>query len=196
MSATAMNWPAVTAVPFSFSVPAPGNVVMFTRLNALAGISSGSVNPKSPVANVYAVSSAVVTVVSVPSGGSFTGVTGIVTVPVVLCGGAGVFPWSFTVIVIVASPTKFAVGLKVDSTTAAFNAASVLVNSISASSIPLPVMNVKSPNAAGFSDTVPLTAVMVARMIPLPASTSKNCSAPARSVPMVSSHVSHFDRSG
>ena len=59
--------------------------------------------------------------------------------PVVLCGGAGVFPWSFTVIVIVAVPTKFAVGLNVESTAAAFNAASVLVNTIAVSSVPSPV---------------------------------------------------------
>ena len=51
MSATVMNWPAVTAVPLSFSVPAPGSVVICTRLNALAGMSSGSVNPKSAAAN-------------------------------------------------------------------------------------------------------------------------------------------------
>ena len=141
-------------------------------------------------------SSAVVTVLSVPAGTSFTGVTGIVTTPVVLCGGAGVFPWSSTVIVIVAVPTKFAEGLNVEFAAAAFNAASVLVNTIAASSVPSPVLNVKPPNAAGFSDTVPFATVMLVWTIPLPASTSENVNAPPGSVPVVSSHVSQAARSG
>jgi len=75
MSATAMNWSAATATPLSFNVPAAGNDAIFTRLNALTGMSFGSVKPKSAEAKVYVPSSSMVTVLSVPAGASFTSVT-------------------------------------------------------------------------------------------------------------------------
>ncbi len=80
MSAAATTWLAATATPSSFSVPAAGSVVILTAANAFAGVSFGSVKPKSAVANVYAVSSFVVTVLSAPAGASFTAVTSIVIV--------------------------------------------------------------------------------------------------------------------
>src|SRR3989441_163909 len=75
MSPTLTNWPATTAAPRTLSVPVPGSVVIFTAWKALGGVSWGSVKPKSARANVYAVSSSVVTVVAVPTGASLTGVT-------------------------------------------------------------------------------------------------------------------------
>ena len=80
MSATLTNCPAATAVPLSLSVPAPGSVAIFTAWKALGGVSWGSVNPKSARANVYGVSSSVVTVVAVPTGASLTDRTAMVTV--------------------------------------------------------------------------------------------------------------------
>ena len=59
-------------------VPTEGNVVIFTASNVLAGLSFGSVNPKSDVVNRYGLSSGVVTVLDVPSGASLTGRTFIV----------------------------------------------------------------------------------------------------------------------
>src|SRR5207249_877913 len=67
-SPTLTNWPAVTAVPLSLSVPVPGSVVIFTAWKASGGLSWGSVKPKSARANVYGVSSNVVTVGGVPTG--------------------------------------------------------------------------------------------------------------------------------
>ena len=52
MSASVMNWPAVTATPLSVSVPAAGSVVIFTASRLLAGESLGSVKPKSAAVNV------------------------------------------------------------------------------------------------------------------------------------------------
>ena len=52
MSATEMNWPTVTAVPLSNSVPAEGTVVILTARKLLAGESLGSLKPKSAVENV------------------------------------------------------------------------------------------------------------------------------------------------
>ena len=72
MSAALMHWPAVTATPDRVRLPAPGKVVMVTALSALAGLSLGSVKPKSAVTKVYAVFSLVVTVLLVPAGASFT----------------------------------------------------------------------------------------------------------------------------
>src|SRR5438876_110009 len=74
-SPTLTNWPATTAAPRTLSVPVPGSVVIFTAWKALGGVSWGSVKPKSARANVYGVSSSVVTVVAVPTGASLTGVT-------------------------------------------------------------------------------------------------------------------------
>ena len=75
MLATETLWPAVTATPDSARVPAPGMVLILTAVSALAGLSLGSVKPKSALANVYAVSSSVVTVLLVPAGASLTAVT-------------------------------------------------------------------------------------------------------------------------
>src|SRR5262249_59678865 len=69
------NCPPVTATPLSVSVPAPGNVVISTARRALAGLSFGSLNPKSAVLNTYGVSSSVVTVLFVPWGRWLTPVT-------------------------------------------------------------------------------------------------------------------------
>ena len=52
MSATETNWPAVTATPLSVSVPAAGSVLIFTASRVLAGLSFGSLKPKSAAANV------------------------------------------------------------------------------------------------------------------------------------------------
>ena len=54
---------------------APGIVVILTAVSAFAGLSFGSVKPKSTAAKVYCVSSNVVTVLLVPAGASFTAVT-------------------------------------------------------------------------------------------------------------------------
>src|SRR5262249_8148109 len=54
---------------------AVGSVVILTASRWFAGLSCGSVNPKSPVVNVCAVSSAVVIVLSAPAGASFTEAT-------------------------------------------------------------------------------------------------------------------------
>ena len=51
MSPTLTNWPAVTTVPLSLSAPAPGSVVIRTACSWLAGLSWGSVKPKSPRPN-------------------------------------------------------------------------------------------------------------------------------------------------
>ena len=80
MFATLMLWPAVTATPDNVKLPAPGIVVIVTAVSALAGLSLGSVKPKSAAANVYCVSSSVVTVLSVPAGASLTEVTSTVIV--------------------------------------------------------------------------------------------------------------------
>ncbi len=52
MSATETNCPAVTATPLSVSVPAAGSVVIFTARRVLAGVSFGSLKPKSAAVNV------------------------------------------------------------------------------------------------------------------------------------------------
>ena len=70
-----MNSPALTSTPLSVRLPAPGSVVIFTALSALAGLSAASLKPKSAPAKVYAVSSSVVTVLLVPAGASLTAVT-------------------------------------------------------------------------------------------------------------------------
>src|ERR1043166_8109446 len=75
MLAADTNCPAVTATPDSFRLPAAGKVVILTAASALAGVSLGSVKPKSLAVNVYTVSSGVVTVWLVPTGGSLIGLT-------------------------------------------------------------------------------------------------------------------------
>src|SRR5947209_8244868 len=68
MSATVMNWPAVTATPLLVSVPDPtvGIVVISPAKSVFAGLSFGSVKPNSSAVKVWAVSSLVVIVLSVP----------------------------------------------------------------------------------------------------------------------------------
>src|SRR5204863_507827 len=82
MSATLMNWPALTATPLSVSVPDPalGSVVIFTAFWLLAALSFGSFTLSLHDALPISVSSLVVTVVSAPTGASFTLVTLIVIV--------------------------------------------------------------------------------------------------------------------
>ena len=65
-------WPTVTATPDSFKEPVVGKVVILTLANVLAGVSLGSVKPKSPKPKLTAVSSSVVMVLSVPAGASLT----------------------------------------------------------------------------------------------------------------------------
>jgi hypothetical protein len=79
MSAMLTDWPAVMPPPESVRLPAPGSVVIVTAMNAFAGVSDASLNPKSAAVNVCAMSSSVVTVRSVPVGASFTEVTPIVS---------------------------------------------------------------------------------------------------------------------
>src|SRR5438067_616136 len=82
MSATVTNWPAVSAMPLLFSVPDArlGIVVFSTTATALAGLSTLSLHDALPILKVWAVSSLVVIVLSVPAGASFTLVTLIVIV--------------------------------------------------------------------------------------------------------------------
>jgi hypothetical protein len=75
MLTTLMLWPAVTATPDSVRLPAPGMAVILTAVSALAGESLGSAKPKSAAANVYCISSFVVTMLFVPAGASLTAVT-------------------------------------------------------------------------------------------------------------------------
>ena len=63
------------ALPFNVSEPATGVVVISAAEKALAGLLSVSVNPKSAVVKARALFSLVVTVLSEPSGASFTLVT-------------------------------------------------------------------------------------------------------------------------
>ena len=52
MSASAIDWPSVTATPLLVSVPAPGSVVIFTASRLLAGLSLASLKPKSAAVKV------------------------------------------------------------------------------------------------------------------------------------------------
>ena len=45
-----MKSPALTSTPLSVRLPAPGSVVIFTALSALAGLSAASLKPKSAAA--------------------------------------------------------------------------------------------------------------------------------------------------
>jgi len=174
------------------SIAAPVGAFSNEKVSVCGG-TSGSVALAS---KVYSTISGIVASLgtSVSTGASLTAVTVSVTVAVVSFAGAGVWPWSFTVIVSLASPTKFSVGVNVEATTAAFNASSVLVNTIWLSSVPSPVVNV-SP-ATEPSVTVPLTTVSVVCTSPLPASTSETPTAPAWIVPVVSSSSVHASGSG
>src|ERR1700686_3936413 len=51
ISASVTNWPVVTAMPLSVSVPAAGSVLIFTAKRLLAGVSLRSVKPKSAAVN-------------------------------------------------------------------------------------------------------------------------------------------------
>src|SRR3569833_467915 len=72
MSARLTNWPAVTATLLSVRVPAPGRVVILTASRLLAGLSLGSVKPKSDAAKVYGVLIRSDTALSAPAGAAFT----------------------------------------------------------------------------------------------------------------------------
>ena len=80
MSAALTKSPALTSTPLSVRLPAPDSVAIFTAVSALAGVSAASLKPKSVAANVYTVSSSVLTVLLVPAGASLTAVTSIVMV--------------------------------------------------------------------------------------------------------------------
>ena len=82
MSVRLMSSPAPTGLPLSVSAPAAGSVVTTMPARLSAGVSFGSVNPKSEATNVCAVSSTVTTVLSAPAGASFTDATVTVTVAV------------------------------------------------------------------------------------------------------------------
>lgn len=64
--------PTETLVPFNWTFPALGNVLILTPLSVFAGISLVSQNQKFAVVKVYCTSSLVVTVLVVPAGASFT----------------------------------------------------------------------------------------------------------------------------
>src|SRR4051794_30892601 len=68
-------WPGVTATLFRNIVPLAGSVVSFTPMKPLAGLSLGSLKPKSAGESVRVMSSLVVRWAVVPSGASFTLVT-------------------------------------------------------------------------------------------------------------------------
>ena len=100
--------------------PAVGSVVIFTDCSVLAGLSSGSVKPKSAAVNVRAVSSVAVSVALVPAGASLTAVMVIVLVSVsasdvalpVRPGSTPVLPPSLVTIVSVTAPVALAAGTK------------------------------------------------------------------------------------
>ena len=52
MSVADTNCPEVTATPDSVRLPATGGVLIFTAASVLAGVSPGSVKPKSAAVNV------------------------------------------------------------------------------------------------------------------------------------------------
>src|SRR5436309_16077655 len=70
----------VSLTALSLSVPAPGRLVILTAAKALAGLSFGSLKPKSAATKVWLPSSRMVIVLSVPDGASLTDVTWIVIV--------------------------------------------------------------------------------------------------------------------
>ena len=82
MSASEIVCPTVTGAPLSVSVPLAGSVSILTASRLSAGESFASVKPKSAAANVTAVSSSVVMVLSAPDGASLTGTTWIVVVAI------------------------------------------------------------------------------------------------------------------
>ena len=71
MLAAGITCPTVTAVPFKVRVPAPGKDAMMTDCSVLAGVSLGSVKPKSAALKVCVASSLRVMVLSAPAGASF-----------------------------------------------------------------------------------------------------------------------------
>ncbi len=82
--AAVSSWPAVTGTPATRNTPSAvgGRLMITTDCRALAGVSLGSVKPKSDAAKEYGVSSVAATVRSVPAGASLTGVTVMETVAV------------------------------------------------------------------------------------------------------------------
>ena len=68
MSATGMNWLADTTTLLSVSGPLAGSVAISTANKLLAGVSFGSLKPKSATTNVYVVSSSTAIVLLAPAG--------------------------------------------------------------------------------------------------------------------------------
>src|SRR5437764_487551 len=75
MSAAETYWPPVTATLLLVRLPAPGSVRISTSISDLSAVVFSSHKPNSDALKVWAVSSSVVTVVSVPDGASLTDVT-------------------------------------------------------------------------------------------------------------------------
>ena len=80
MSATAIVWPAPTAAPLLVKLPVAGRVAIRTARKLSAGLSPGSLNPKSARVKVMAVSSSVATLPFDPDGASLSAVTSTVSV--------------------------------------------------------------------------------------------------------------------
>src|SRR5688572_1009231 len=81
MLATLTTSPATTGVPLTVRAPTAGNVVILTPEKLFAGSSFGSANPKSAGVNMITPFSGPETVLSTPSGASFTEVTVMLTSP-------------------------------------------------------------------------------------------------------------------
>ena len=101
MLASVTTWPVVMATPESLSVPVVGKVVILTLAKALAGLSLGSVKPKSAAASATAVSSSVVRVLSAPAGASLTGIT-----VMVVTAAAELSPPSLTTVLMIRLPAS------------------------------------------------------------------------------------------
>ena len=139
------NCPAVTATPFSVSVPAPGSESI--RTAAIDWPASASANPKSAALNVRVVSSAIVTASSVPVGGVLAPtLTVTVAVPTP--------PWpSETVYEIITGPLKLVAGVKV-SVPSGFTVSTPCVGFVSTA----PVSVIGSPSASwSFASTAIVT---------------------------------------
>ena len=169
MSAATITCPAVSATALRVRVPAAGSVSMRTAL--IVSRASTSAKPKLATVKTWATSSLVVTVVSVPTGALFTGVTLIVTESVSLCAPPlPLPPWSLVAIVIPAAPVKFRVGRKLMPARAVFTAAIVPVKVMLASAVPSPTLKLKPAVPPRVS--VPFVPARLIRARPAPRSGS------------------------
>ena len=101
------------ATPLNSIAPAVGKLVITTDCSVLAGLSSGSVKPKSAAVKTRAVSSVAVSVAFVPAGASLTAVTVMVLVSVSLkAPPLPVLPASLVTMVSVTAPLAFSAGTK------------------------------------------------------------------------------------